>query len=120
MSKQLTPALVSKIGVVYQWSILKNGKQAAQWTTDLTGQGRIYAGPAQTKPGCTLALDDEDLVSMASGQLDSMKAFMGGKLKITGNVMLAQKLKALFEQSKGATVGTRPTAVSLCHYDFCW
>ncbi len=72
------------------------------------------------KPGCTLVLNDEDLVSMASGQLDSMKAFMGGKLKITGNVMLAQKLKALFEQSKGATVGTRPTAVSLCHYDLCW
>jgi 3-hydroxyacyl-CoA dehydrogenase/3a,7a,12a-trihydroxy-5b-cholest-24-enoyl-CoA hydratase len=109
MKKQLTPELVSKIGVVYQWNITKGGKQVAQWTTDLTGQGKIYSGPAQTKAGCTLTLDDDDLVSMATGKLDSMKAFMAGKLKIAGNVMLAQKLKALFD-SKATSVGPKPTA----------
>ena len=35
---------------------------------------------------------------------------MGGKLKIGGNVMLAQKLKALFDANKGS-VGKGPVVV---------
>ncbi len=110
MSSKLNVDTVAKVGVVYQWNVLKNGKQVAQWTTDLTGAGSIYSGAAKTKPGCILTLEDDDLVALANGQLDSMKAFMGGKLKITGNVMLAQKLKALFgEQTAG--VKAKQTAV---------
>ena len=33
---------------------------------------------------------------------------MGGKLKIGGNVMLAQKLKALFEANKGKVAASTP------------
>lgn len=33
-------------------------------------------------------------------QLDAMKAFMGGKLKIKGNIMLAQKLQVLTDAVK--------------------
>jgi putative sterol carrier protein len=33
-------------------------------------------------------------------QLDPMNAFMGGKLKIGGNIMLAQKLTAIFDAAK--------------------
>ena len=41
---------------------------------------------------CTITMADADLVAMAQGKLDGMQAFMGGKLKIKGNMMLAQKL----------------------------
>ena len=43
---------------------------------------------------------DADLVAMAEGKLDGMQAFMGGKLKIKGNMMLAQKLQSILEAAK--------------------
>jgi putative sterol carrier protein len=39
-------------------------------------------------------------VKLVAGELDAMKAFMGGKLKIKGNIMLAQKLQVLFDAAK--------------------
>ena len=76
---------------------------AGQWTVDLkSGSGSVTEGPAKPKADCTLTLSDDDLVGLFDGSLDAMKAFMGGKLKIGGHVMLAQKLKALFEANKGA------------------
>lgn len=34
---------------------------------------------------------------MATGKLNGQKAFMSGKLKVSGNVILAQKLQALLK-----------------------
>ena len=44
-------------------------------------------------------MKDEDFVALAGGTLDPMQAFMGGKLKIKGNMMLAQKLQGIIEAS---------------------
>ena len=44
---------------------------------------------------CTITMADADLMAMAEGKLDGMQAFMGGKLKIKGNMMLAQKLQSI-------------------------
>ena len=99
MSKQLSPDVAARVGVMYQWNILQNGKQVEQWTTDFSSPpGRIVKGIGERKPGCTLTLEDDDFALLKEGKLDSMKAFMSGKLKVGGNVMLAQKLKVLFEQ----------------------
>lgn len=96
------PALASKIGAVFQWNITSNGQPAASWTADLKSKpGRLYPGSAETKADCTLTLDDANMVALVTGQLNPQKAFMQGKLKITGNIMLSQKLEVLFkEQSK--------------------
>ncbi|XP_074651507.1 peroxisomal multifunctional enzyme type 2-like [Tubulanus polymorphus] len=95
----LEPNLVKKIKVIYQWNITKEGKAAATWTVDLkNGNGDIYSGVPKTgKPGCTLTVDDENLVQMFSGKLNPQQAFMKGLLKITGNIMLSQKLGQLFK-----------------------
>ena len=49
---------------------------------------------------CTITMADADLVAMAEGKLDGMQAFMGGKLKIKGNMILAQKLQSILEAAK--------------------
>ena len=100
MSTVLSADVVKSIGCVFQWNITgKDGKVAAQWTTDLkNGAGSIYTGPAKPKADCTLTLGDETFVGLTDNSVDPMKAFMSGKLKISGNVMLAQKLQALFKQ----------------------
>eukprot|EP00041_Stephanoeca_diplocostata_P007668 m.110568 g.110568 ORF g.110568 m.110568 type:complete len:118 (+) comp16981_c0_seq1:95-448(+) len=93
--------MVKKVKAVFQWNITQGGNQVAQYTVDLkNGNGEIYDGKAKKKANCTLTVDDDDLMSLVSGELDPMKAFMGGKLKIGGNIMLAQKLTAIFDAAK--------------------
>lgn len=60
--------------------------------------GKVYEGaPKDSKPNTTLTLSDEDFVDLAQGKLNPQTAFMKGKLKITGNIMLAQKLGPLLK-----------------------
>lgn len=45
----------------------------------------------------TLTVADEDMVDIALGKLNPQAAFMKGKLKIAGNIMLTQKLAPLLK-----------------------
>lgn len=95
-----TPDLADKVKAVFLWNINKNKSLAAQWTVDLRqGPGKVYAGPPDSgiKPNVTLTLEDEDMVALGTGKLNPQKAFMSGKLKVSGNVMLTQKLEPLFK-----------------------
>ncbi len=44
----------------------------------------------------TLIMDSETFKGIATGETDGMKAFMGGKLRTEGDMMLAMKLSELF------------------------
>ena len=81
--------------------------------------GQLYSGEARTKADVTLILDDDTMVGLVrrkgqwkqneyfidicfvqfqvTGKLNPQKAFMQGKLKIKGNIMLSQKLQALLK-----------------------
>ncbi|KAJ1665029.1 hypothetical protein IW140_003638 [Coemansia sp. RSA 1813] len=52
--------------------------------------------------GVTLILKDSDFVDLASGKLTGQGAFMGGKLKSKGNIMLALKLESVLKAAKGS------------------
>jgi putative sterol carrier protein len=58
----------------------------------------VRSAGASDKGDCTLSLSDSDFVQLMTGKLNPQAAFMKGKLKIKGNVMLAQKLSALMPQ----------------------
>lgn len=89
-----------QVKAIYQWNITKDGKEAGIWTVDLkNGDGELYSGKAKKKAGCTITISDDDFVAMTTGELDGMKAFMSGKMKVTGNIMLAQKLSKIFDSS---------------------
>lgn len=47
-------------------------------------------------PSVVLSMSRETLKGLMTGELNGMTAFMTGKLKATGNVMLATKLPSLF------------------------
>ena len=86
------PELVGSIGKVYQFAM---SDPDSVWTLDLKdGTGSVDAGET-VKPDCTLALTDADFVAMATGQADPMKLYMGGQLKISGDLMASQKLDFL-------------------------
>jgi len=94
---------VAKVNCVYQWNITKDKKKAATWVVDLKNNksgGEIYQGEVRSgKADCILTLSDDDFMDMVAGKLDGQKAFMSGKLKLGGNMMLAQKLGDLFALS---------------------
>jgi len=90
-----------KINAVFQYNITKDGATAGTWTVDLK-MPAVYQGPPQSgKADCTLTMADEVMVQIASGKLNPQTAFIQGKLKLAGNIMLTQKLSALLkEESK--------------------
>ena len=101
MKKSVNAETAKKVNAIFQWNITKDGAAAGVWTVDLkNGNGSVYTGEAKEKAGCTLTVSDDDFVALASGKMDAMKAFMSGKLKVSGNVMLAQKLQVLFKAKK--------------------
>lgn len=62
-------------------------------------KGTVYEGSPEdgVKADTTLSVTDTDLVDIALGKLNPQVAFMKGKLKITGNIMLTQKLVPLLK-----------------------
>jgi len=65
------------------------------------GDGFVTWGEADSDVTITLA--DADFQAMAAGKLDGMQAFVSGKLKIDGNMVLAQKLGAILECARAQT-----------------
>jgi putative sterol carrier protein len=47
-------------------------------------------------PSARWYMDGETLEGIVSGETDGMQAFMGGKLRAEGDMMLAMKLSELF------------------------
>lgn len=47
-------------------------------------------------PSVTLSMDADTLQEVMSGETDGMQAFMAGRIKATGNMMLATQLTSLF------------------------
>ena len=91
--------LVKMGGAVFQF-VVSDGGADGKFVLDLkNGSGDAKYGE-DPKADCTLTIADADLMAMASGKLDGMQAFMGGKLKIKGNMMLAQKLGPILEAAK--------------------
>ena len=66
---------------------------AASMTETLTKIGELYTGE---NPNVTLIMDSETLKGITSGETDGMQAFMAGKLRAEGDMMLAMKLGELF------------------------
>jgi 3-hydroxyacyl-CoA dehydrogenase/3a,7a,12a-trihydroxy-5b-cholest-24-enoyl-CoA hydratase len=84
--------LVGRIGKTF---VFKLTSPDSAWTIDVkNGKGAVTSG-AIDKPDVGLELADVDFLAMTSGKADPMKLYMGGKLKISGDVMASQKLDFL-------------------------
>lgn len=62
------------------------------------GACSIHAGTAP-QSDLTLTVSDENFVELMQGRLNGVAAFMSGKLKASGDLMLAQKLSKIFDAS---------------------
>jgi len=90
------PAKAKSVNAVFAYKITNNGQVAKEWTLDLKN-AEVYEGAPKTKADTTLTVADQDMIDIALGKLNPQVAFMKGKLKITGNIMLTQKLVPLLK-----------------------
>ncbi|CAF2421363.1 unnamed protein product [Rotaria sp. Silwood2] len=91
----LTPELLKQMNSVYAFDL-----QGDKWYLDMkndngsVGQGEPPSGKAQ----CTFKMLKSDFQLMFAGKLKPTAAFMGGKLKIQGDLSTALKLEKLLNQ----------------------
>jgi len=73
------------------------GAQAADWVVTIKDCRCTLSQGTDPAAKLTVSADSADFIKIFSGQMDGMQAFMGGKLKVTGDMGLAMKLMGLFK-----------------------
>lgn len=95
LAKRVNETLVKKINATYRFDI----SGTTSWIVDLkNGSGKVEICSKDEKADCIIIMKDQDFVDLMSGVITGQQAFMKGKLKAKGNMMLAQKLALLRQQ----------------------
>ncbi|RYE92333.1 MAG: SCP2 sterol-binding domain-containing protein [Myxococcales bacterium] len=79
------------IGAKYQMNV----EGAGEWFIDCSATGPACV-PGTQAADCTITVKDEDFQKLYENPNAGMQLYMGGKLKVAGNPMLAMKLQKLF------------------------
>ncbi len=82
-----------KIGGTFQFKI--TGDNGGEWYIDLTKDSDWVCEGTMDDPTCTITISAEDWVGIIDGTLNAQMAFMGGKLKVAGDMALSLKLQSL-------------------------
>lgn len=74
------------------------GAEPGEWNASIgNGKCEVEKGAPADKPSMTLTADSSDYVSLFTGELDGMQAFMQGRLKLGGDLNLAMKMMQMFK-----------------------
>nr|CCA17316.1 conserved hypothetical protein [Albugo laibachii Nc14] len=90
------PALARKIKGTFLFKITSG----QSWFLDLKSD-KPSLRQADEKADVTITVSDDDFVSLATGKLNAQKAYMLGKIKVKGSVLLASKISTVFNAVQG-------------------
>ena len=79
---------------------IKAGDSSASWTIDAKSETPGVIKGKGPNADCTISISDADFAALAAGKLNGMAAYMSGKMKLAGNMGLAQKFGALVGGAK--------------------
>ena len=88
------PAKAKEVGAIYLFNVTGDGGGA--WTVNLKDEVGVKEGDAGNAE-CTIEIADDDLVKVLEDPTAGMQLFFEGKLKVTGDPMLATKLQEVFK-----------------------
>jgi putative sterol carrier protein len=88
------PEKVEDLDAIYLFKI--TGDRGGTWTVDCKAKPPKVAPGEDGAPDCTIELTDDDFELMVKDPMQAMQLFFQGKIKITGDPVLATKLGNLF------------------------
>src|SRR5215475_5498640 len=94
LQEHFNPQAASGLNKTIQLNI--SGEEAGKWAVKIANQTCELIPGGVEKPDLTLSLVDKDWIAITEGKLDAMNAYMTGKLKATGDIMLAMRISNLF------------------------
>ncbi|MBM4324077.1 MAG: SCP2 sterol-binding domain-containing protein [Deltaproteobacteria bacterium] len=89
------PAKLAGITGVFQFDI--GGADAGIYVLSIGDGKAVVSEGASPSANITIIMASSDFDDMVGGRLDPMAAFMGGKLKVQGDMMLAMQLQSLLK-----------------------
>ncbi|KAM7203679.1 sterol-binding-like protein [Rhypophila sp. PSN 637] len=90
---------VKQGNAVFAFTLKNAAGETESWHMDLKNKGTVGKGLGE-KPTVTLSLSDADFGSLVAGKANAQRLFMGGKLKIKGDVMKATKLDPILKKAQ--------------------
>ncbi|MFH0823832.1 MAG: SCP2 sterol-binding domain-containing protein, partial [Pseudomonadota bacterium] len=96
MPSRFNASAAGGLDVVFQFDI--SGKETGQWNLAIKDQACNVNQGTHPAPSVTLSMDSGDFVDLMNGRLSGPAAFFSGKLRVSGDLMLAQRLESLFKK----------------------
>ena len=94
MADRFNPDAAAGMDAVFQYDV--TGDDGGKWYCAIKdGACDVQEGEHES-PSITITIADSDFVDMIEGRLNGQQAFMSGKLKIGGDMMLAMKIGTIF------------------------
>jgi len=82
------------VDVVFQFVL--SGTDGGSWYVVVKGGKCEVSEGAHDRPTTTIRMEAGDFLKLIQGELNSMKAYTSGKLKIEGDLMKSQLIEKLF------------------------
>jgi putative sterol carrier protein len=79
-----------------------SGEGGGDWMVKFEDQTCHVAEGVTDQPDLTFSAEAQDCLDIFTGKMDGMRAFMLGRLKLTGDFSLALKLTSFFDMDKGS------------------
>jgi len=77
--------------------LVMTGDQDGEWQINIADGKCVLPDELSVNPDVTVTMNGSDFVSLAEGKLNPVQAFMGGKIKIAGNVGLVMQMLQWFD-----------------------
>lgn len=91
------PSAAYEVDAIFQFDITGDGGGTFVLNMKSDNGGNFLSREPNAAAVATIIVDGNDWASMVSGDLDPMQAFMGGKIKIDGDMTAAMKLPGLMK-----------------------
>jgi putative sterol carrier protein len=95
MQAAFNAAAAKGINATFQFEI--TGEGGGSWNATVKDGACQVAEGKHSAPTVTLTMASDTWLGIVNKQVNPIQAFMGGKLKLTGNMMLAQKITDIFK-----------------------